>query len=97
MPLSLRNLVLDYREDETSLKDKVIRRFSLDSDEMSCFRITRKSLDARKKSSIKYICTVEFCLKDEASFLERFGGDPDVQVVKEAEKRTFPRVGGNRK
>ncbi len=97
MPLSLRNLALDYRDSENSLKEKLIRRFSLDSDEISCFRITRKSLDARKKSSIKYICTVEFCLKDETSFLERFGSDPDVQAVTETEIKIYPRIGGNRR
>jgi len=97
VPLSIRNLALDYREDENSLKEKLIRRFSLNSDEISCFRITRKSLDARKKSSIKYICAVEFSLRDEAAFLRRFGNDPDVQVVKQAEKRTFPRTGGKGK
>lgn len=97
MPLSLRNLALDYRENENSLKEKLIRRFSLNSDEIRCFRIIRKSLDARKKSSIRYICTVEFSLEDETTFLEKFGNDPDVQVVGKAEKRSFPWISSDRK
>jgi len=81
VPLILRNLALDFRENEHSAREKLLARFSLGEDELGSFRILRKSLDARKKSSIKYIYTIEFAVADETAFLARFGNDADIQVV----------------
>jgi uncharacterized FAD-dependent dehydrogenase len=97
VPLLLRNLALDFREDENSVREKLIARFSLRAKEIKYFRVVRKSLDARKKSSIKYIWTIEFSVRDETAFLEKFGNDPDVLVVSTEEKRLFPRIGSDKK
>ncbi len=97
MPLLLRNLALDFREDENSAKKKLIRRFSLHDNEVHHFRVVRKSLDARKKSSIKYIYTIEFSVADEAAFLAKFGNDPDIQVAEKKEKPHFPRISSGKK
>ncbi len=97
MPLILSNLVLDFREDEDSVKERLVRRFRLSEDEISCFRVIRKSLDARKKSSIRFVWTVEFSVTDENAFFGKFGDDPDIRQVMKTEAPVFPRVGGDKK
>jgi uncharacterized FAD-dependent dehydrogenase len=97
VPLLLRNLALDFRESEETLKDKVLRRFSLSSNEITSFRIIRKALDARKKSFIKFVYAIEFALQDEEAFLEKFGNDRDIQIVEKQAKVLFPQLGGDRK
>lgn len=95
MPLILRNLALDFRESEHSAREKLLARFSLGEDELGSFRILRRSLDARKKSSIKYIYTIEFAVADETAFLARFGNDADIQFVEKKQKQSFPRIRGD--
>ena len=97
MPILLRNLALDFRECEDAVKEKVLRRFSLDSSEVADLRIIRKALDARKKSSIKFVYTIEFDLYDEDAFLIKFGGEPDIQSVVAKVKPSFPRLVAERK
>jgi uncharacterized FAD-dependent dehydrogenase len=89
VPILLRNLALDFRESEDAVKEKVLRRFSLECSEVADLRIIRKALDARKKSAIKYVYTVEFDLYDEEAFLVKFGGEPDVQPVASQVRPSF--------
>jgi uncharacterized FAD-dependent dehydrogenase len=93
VPVKLSNLALDFREDENSVKEILVRRFSLSDNEISSFRVVRKSLDARKKSSVRYVWTVEFSVTDEAAFFGRFGGDPDIRQVMKKETPEFPHIG----
>jgi uncharacterized FAD-dependent dehydrogenase len=97
VPILLRNFVLDFRESEDAVMENVRRHFSLKGDEIKDFRIIRKALDARKKSSIKFVYTIEFVLDDEKAFLERFATDPDLQLVPARPKPSFPRFASDRK
>ncbi len=97
MPVLLSNLVLDFREDEDSVKERVIRRFCLNGDELLNFRIVRKSLDARKKSFIRYVWTVEFSVSDEDSFFGKFGSDPDIRQILKRDTPAFSRISGGRR
>lgn len=97
MPIQLKNLALDFREDENSARQKLLRKYSLSPKDLRHFRVIRKSLDARKKSSIKYNWTIEFSLKDEAGFMRQFGGDKDLQLVSGEVKTSFPRIAGDQR
>lgn len=71
MALLLRDLTLDLSSDEQSLPFEVARRIGVDVKALSNFRIVRRSIDARKKSQIRKIYTVEFSYDDEAALLLR--------------------------
>jgi len=77
----LRNNNLFFDEDESGLQLRVAERFFLGKDELSDFRILRKGIDARKKSRIRYVYTVEFAVADPESFWNRFSGEPDLQLT----------------
>lgn len=92
MPLLLRNLTLLPGESEDTLKDQVLRRFSIPFSRLSDFRLLRKGIDARRKRRIHYVCTVSFSVPDESEFLERHSGDPDLSRVEEEREPLFPRL-----
>lgn len=90
MPFLVRNLILSPGEGESLLSGLLQRRFGLRTQDVVSCRLVRKSIDARRKPRVKFICTVECRLTDEAGFLARFGADPDVQSVVESVAPTFP-------
>ncbi|WP_298269191.1 NAD(P)/FAD-dependent oxidoreductase [Geobacter sp.] len=92
MPLLIRNLVLAPGEGDELLRTTLTRRFALRDDDIRDLRLVRKSVDARKKPQVKFVCTLRCTLADEAGFLARYGDDPDVQVVMEPPRQTFPRL-----
>ncbi|HZV82810.1 MAG TPA: NAD(P)-binding protein, partial [Geobacteraceae bacterium] len=77
----LRNLLLSLDEDEAFLSRRLAERFALrENDVVSC-RIVRKGIDARKKSAIRHVYTVEFTVADPELFWRRSGGDRDLERV----------------
>lgn len=97
MPILLRNFAVDFRVGEDALLEHILRRLSLDRDQVAGWRVVRKGLDARKKSAIRYVYAIELSVKDEAACIERFPGDPDVFVVAEEKERCFPKVASDRR
>lgn len=81
MPLLLRNLTLAIEEDENILLKKLTDRFSLCKGDVLSFFIVRKGLDARKKSRLRFVYTVQFTLEDEKGFWERNCRDADLELV----------------
>lgn len=92
MPLLIRNLILSPGEGEELLLDCLIRRYSLAKGDVLDFRLVRKSVDARKKPQVKFVCTVRCTLADEAGFIERHGADRDVQSVEELVRQSPARL-----
>ncbi|HEX9023111.1 MAG TPA: hypothetical protein VF799_04645 [Geobacteraceae bacterium] len=97
MPFLLRNLALNPEEGEDQLKDLLLARFSLTPHEVVSFRIVRKALDARKKTHIKFIHTVEFALVDEEGFRARHGQDDDVEMIPAKRSSPFPKIAAKRR
>lgn len=79
MSLRLRELRLSLDEDENLLPLKAAQNLQLNPEDLQNFRIVRKGIDARKKSTIYKVYTVEFEVADESSLLRR--GDPHLSVV----------------
>ncbi len=97
MPLLLRNIALPPGESEENLKEQLLRRFALADDDILWWRVVRKGIDARKKSQIKVVYTVEFSPADERSFLTKHGDQPDIAVVAEEIAQTFPSLRSDKK
>jgi len=88
VPLIIRNVVVDFRVDKDGLLEHLLKRLSIKSDQVLDWRITRKALDARKKSSIRYVYSFLVALRDENEVAGKHAGDPDVEM---AGSDTFPR------
>ena len=77
----LRNTALSLDEDETALPQRIARRFQLEEKSLAGFRIVRKGIDARRKSNIKYIYTVEFSVADPVAFWGKYHNEADLEQV----------------
>ena len=66
MSIVVNNIVLNIEESKDLLKSKVAKKIRIKEQDIKSFKILRESLDARKKSSLKFIYAIEItCLNEE--------------------------------
>jgi uncharacterized FAD-dependent dehydrogenase len=70
-------LPLDHAED--ALRPAVVRRLGVQDAALQSFHVFKRSYDARKKSAIQLIYTLDCELADEAAVFKRFEGDPHIR------------------
>jgi uncharacterized protein len=97
VPFQVRNFAVDFRIRDDELLEHLLRRLLLENDEITGWRVVRKGLDARKKSSIRYVYTIEFSVRDEESCNEKFRLDGDILPVADETQRSFPHLAADRK
>jgi len=79
-------LPLDHAED--ALRPAIVARLGVRDAELASFKVFKRSYDARKKTAIVLIYTIDCELVvDEAGVLARFGGDPHVRVAPDTNYR----------
>ena len=87
----IRNLRLDPGEPDTALRLRAAKKLRLSPERILSWKLTKKSLDARKKEDIHYVCSLAVSLEgDEATLLKRLR-DRDLSPWEEKEYR-IPRV-----
>jgi uncharacterized FAD-dependent dehydrogenase len=75
--LSGLSLPLDHEKD--ALPQAICARLGIDAADLRGHEIVRRGNDARRRSAILLVYTVDVDLADEAAVLERFAGDKDVR------------------
>ncbi|WP_418318196.1 NAD(P)/FAD-dependent oxidoreductase [Piscinibacter sakaiensis] len=79
-------LPLDHAEE--ALREAIVGRLGLgDAAALRGFTVFKRSHDARKKSAIVLIYTIDCELADEAAVLQRMAGDPHVRVAPDTSYR----------
>ena len=78
-------LPLDHAPE--ALPAAIYERLGIAPQDLLSFEIARRANDARKKSAILLIYSVDVVLKDEAAVLERLAGDPSVRPTPDTEYR----------
>jgi uncharacterized FAD-dependent dehydrogenase len=78
-------LPLDHAPE--ALPEAICTRLGIAPDELLSFEIARRANDARRKSAILLIYSVDVTLKDEAGVLARIAGDPSVKPTPDTEYR----------
>ncbi|CAG0979808.1 hypothetical protein GEOBC_01747 [Geobacteraceae bacterium] len=94
MPILVRNIILSPGEGDELLRARLALRFGMADRDIRTVCLVRKSIDARRKSRVVIVCTVECRLADEAGFLARHGHDPDVKAVERVPQLPLPRLAG---
>ena len=69
--LRVTDLVLPLDHPELALRDAVLKRLGAHVDELRSLHVFRRGYDARKKSSIHWVYTVDVVLRDEPAALAR--------------------------
>ncbi len=72
-------LPLDHPEDD--LRKALLTRLGIKSSDLLSFTVFRRAWDARKKSAIKLVYTIDAEVCDETSVLERLAGEKHVNVA----------------
>ncbi|MBR4549301.1 MAG: hypothetical protein IKO83_05210 [Oscillospiraceae bacterium] len=89
--IRVRNIRLGPDENEKELRRRAAKKLRVPEEKIRALRILKKSLDARKKSDLHYVCTVAVTVEGrEEELLARAKG-PDVDRWEEREYR-IPRV-----
>ncbi len=100
--LRLTDIQLPLDHTEADLKNAILKRLKIDSDDLLNFDIFKRSYDARKKTAIVLIYTVDVTVQDDDALLHRVkdiqgqakvGKTPDTsyKFVGHAKKVDFPR------
>ncbi|MBT9502545.1 MAG: NAD(P)/FAD-dependent oxidoreductase [Burkholderiaceae bacterium] len=81
--LRITELRLPLDHPEPALRAAILRRLGLTDREaeLNAFTVFKRSYDARKKTAIVLIYTVDCELACEAELLQRFAGDPHIRVT----------------
>lgn len=71
MPLRIREIHLRPGESEELLSQHVATAVGIKTDDILELIIVRRGIDARRKSDVRYVYTLDFCCRDESGTLER--------------------------
>jgi hypothetical protein len=73
MAIRLKNVILSLEEEESILQRKVAELLKIFPEQIQNLRIVKKSLDARRKNRIHFVCTLELSLpaEQEAKVLDQ--------------------------
>ncbi len=73
------DLLLPLDHPPEALAEALCARLGIAAEALENFSVTRRGNDARKKSAIKLVYSVDVTVKDEAAVLARLAGDPHVR------------------
>jgi len=77
--LRLSELKLPLGHAGDAIAPAICARLGLDRAELIDYTVARRANDARRKSAISMVYTLDIALRDEAATLARFAGDPNVR------------------
>ena len=80
--IRITDLSLPFDHNDDDLKKAVLRRLKINKSELQRTKIIRRSLDARKKKSIKRVYTLHVQVNGETSILKDFGKDNRISRAK---------------
>ena len=77
--IRLTDLALPLDHEAPALEAAVLAKLGVVPERLERFTVFRRGNDARKKTAIKLIYTIDAVVRDEAEVLERLHGDPHVK------------------
>ncbi len=92
MALRLREITLRLDEDSSCLPDRIASLLGLDNSDIRDWSIVREGLDARRKSAISKVYTVDFSCADESAVLFRNRRLKTLGEISEPVVQSLPQV-----
>ena len=90
--LRLTELKLPLDHAEGAVEAALLKRLGLAASELVGFSVFRRGVDARKKSAIALIYTLDFEVRNETALLKRLAGDRNVAVAPDTNYRLVTRA-----
>jgi uncharacterized FAD-dependent dehydrogenase len=85
--LRISELKLPLGHPPEAMAPAIATRLGIEADDLVSFEVARRAHDARRKSAILMVYSVDVVLRDEASVLRRFEGDHQVRVTPDTDYR----------
>ncbi len=85
--LRITELRLPLDHDEVALRPAIVARLGIGDAGLTAFTVFRRAYDARKKSAIQLIYTIDCELGDEGAVLARLAGDPHIRPAPDTRYR----------
>lgn len=85
--LRLSGLALPLDHAPEAMPEAICTRLAISGDELRGYHIYRRGNDARRRSAIQLVYTLDIELADEAAVLARFAGDKDVRPTPDMQYR----------
>lgn len=79
--LRISELKLPLGHPPEAMAPAIVARLGIKADDLVSFEVARRANDARRKSAILMVYSVDVVLRDEAAVLRRFEGDHHVRVT----------------
>ncbi|MEZ8122070.1 NAD(P)/FAD-dependent oxidoreductase [Vibrio splendidus] len=83
--IRLTEIKIPLDHEESAIQDAIEAKLGINSDQVLSFNIFKRGYDARKKSKILLIYTLDVLVENEAELLEQFISDPHVKVTPDME------------
>jgi uncharacterized FAD-dependent dehydrogenase len=90
--LRVTELKLPLDHEQSALRDALLRRLAITESEIVDFSVFRRAVDARKKSAIALIYTLDVALRDEKAVLRRHKGDRNIAATPDMDYRPVARA-----
>ena len=85
--LRITELRLPLDHTDAALRAAIVERLGIASDDLTHFGLFKRSYDARKKSAIVLIYTIDCALRDEAAVFARLAGQPHIRPTPDTRYR----------
>ncbi|WP_210458907.1 NAD(P)/FAD-dependent oxidoreductase [Vibrio crassostreae] len=83
--IRLTEIKLPLDHEESAIQDAIEAKLGINADQVLSFNIFKRGYDARKKSKILLIYTLDVLVENEAELLEQFISEPHVKVTPDME------------
>ncbi|OBT22409.1 hypothetical protein A9266_09955 [Vibrio tasmaniensis] len=93
--IRLTEIKLPLDHEESAIQDAIEAKLGINSDQVLSFNIFKRGYDARKKSKILLIYTLDVLVENEAELLEQFISDPHVKVTPDMEYKFVAKAAEN--
>ncbi|MEZ8291347.1 NAD(P)/FAD-dependent oxidoreductase [Vibrio sp. 10N.237.312.B06] len=93
--IRLTEIKLPLDHEESAIQDAIEAKLGINSDQVLSFNIFKRGYDARKKSKILLIYTLDVLVENEAELLEQFISDPHVKVTPDMEYKFVAKAVAN--
>jgi uncharacterized protein len=90
--LRVTELKLPLDHAQSALRDALLERLAIGDGELVEFSVFRRAVDARKKSAIALIYTLDVALRDEQAVLKRHKGDRNIAIAPDMDYRPVTRA-----
>ncbi len=79
--IRLTNIKLPLDHDDAALTSAILTTLEISADQLQSFEVHRRGYDARKKTSIVLIYTLDVQTRQDAALLEKFAGNPLIKAT----------------